>query len=228
MCIIIYRTAEGKISKERLIEAHTANPDGWGILWNNDFSEYVLHCRTASSGEISVDTSHPFKVYDGLAVMQNGNLYHYSNYFKDWGNNKTDIQRFNEMVLQKLPVGFLNITEIRLALEDYNKANFSKMIFMDTSGAVTIVNEHAGEWVDGVWYSNGGIKNYIGYGYSGAYYYNASDIRHKGGLISADLFGRNKKNWRQCSECRGWFHKDEINEICNDCKIWMELIKHVQ
>ena len=97
------------------------------------------------------------------------------------------------------------------------------MIFMDNKGKVDIVNEDAGEWVDGCWYSNGGIKNYVGYGYSGAYYYNVGDVRHKGGRITNMMFPESRrKNWIKCNLCNGYFYKLET-EICEDCQIFLIL-----
>jgi len=247
MCIAIYKPINGKITEQRLREAYNANPDGWGLLqgFNNillDLKEVtsfehfyiylstlklpgskLIHFRTASSGSISDKYCHPFFVNDNLAFVQNGNIFHYSNYFYHEKNNKTDIMRFNDNILKKLPDGFLDNSAIRSALEKYCKANFTKMIFMDNTGKVDIINEQAGEWVDGCWYSNGGIKNYIGYGYSGAYYYHADEVRHKGGRIANMIFPPSRrKNWNKCQTCGGYFYKLE-EENCEDCKIFLEL-----
>ena len=225
-------------------EAYSANPDGWGILCTyddqiisqkniTDFEEFwkhyvftigeqhIVHFRTASSGKISQGRCHPFYVNENLAFVQNGNLFHYSNYF--WNDDRTDTQRFNEDVLKKLHPEFLSIPEIRLALEKYNKDNFSRMIFMDLVGRVNIVNEEAGEWIDGCWYSNGGIKNYIGYGYSGAYPISQGETRHKGGMISPKLFPKSRrKNWKKCGQCSGYFYKLD-NGVCSSCQILNDL-----
>jgi len=187
------------------------------------FSNFIIHFRTASSGSINVEYCHPFFVNGNLAFVQNGNIFHYSNYFYPEKDNKTDIMRFNDNILKKLPGGFLDNPDIRNALEKYCKANFTKMIFMDNTGKVDIINEEAGEWIDGCWYSNGGIKNYIGYGYSGAYYYHADEVRHKGGRITNMIFpSSRRKNWSKCQTCGGYFYKLE-EENCEDCRIFLEL-----
>jgi len=248
MCIIIY-DPEGKgMPEERLREAHTANPDGWGVTWyaqNNtrwygkstgdyrSFNSYrnmfldnatksLIHFRTASSGGKEIDACHPL-ICDGLLFVQNGNYFEYSNQL--WTDKRTDVQRFNDELLKNFPRAFLHIPEIRKALEDYNRNNYSKMVFMDDCGNVDIINESAGEWVDGIWYSNGGIEHYVGYGYSGGYYYNADDVRHKGGLMSIEMLA-NKDGWVRCESCGGWFKME--NDKCDACVIWENLKQYAE
>ena len=219
-------------------EAYEANPDGCGVLYEGvkhfkgcwGFEslwstvrmveyfgfEFIIHLRTASSGSISKENCHPFYVNKDLAFVENGNFYEYSDYFGDgYGDDKTDVRRFNDSVLKKLPENFLYIPEIRSALECYCKSNLVKMIFMDKNG-VEIINEDAGEWTDGCWYSNGGIKNYIGYGYSGAYYYKNGDTRHRGGLFSVQMLPEEKrKHWSRCDKCLGYYRN--IDKTCYGC-----------
>jgi hypothetical protein len=244
MCVAIFKPFDGRITKKRLREAYRANPDGWGIVhdgrikylktvsgFNGFYEAYrnwksdnlVIHFRTASSGNIGHEFCHPFKVNPDLYFVENGNLYHYSNYFYEKNDGKTDVQRFNDDILKKLPNNFLDNPEIRQSLEDYCKSNFTKAIFMDSGGKVDIINEQAGEWIDGCWYSNGGIKNYIGYGYSGAYYYHADDVRHKGGIITNRMFPpARRKNWTKCETCGGYFYKLQ-GKNCDDCQIFLKL-----
>lgn len=240
MCVAIYKPFGVHIPTKRLREAHEANPDGCGFMWwehglvtlkgcfsfddfyrhyiaiSNINSEMVIHFRTASSGTISDENCHPLQVNDDLAFVENGNL------FETSGGSKTDIQIFNDIVLKRLPEGFLRHIEIKHLLEKYCKESMTKMIFMDSTGTVTIINEGAGEWVDRAWYSNGGIKEYIGYGYSGAYYYNPKDIRHKGGVVTPQLFPQSRrKNWQQCKWCLGYFYKLN-DDCCSGCKTFNE------
>lgn len=249
MCIAIYKTKGGKISQDRLAEASLANPDGFGVLFRDmaDGSlwslktiepiddlftddikanqELILHFRTASSGAIGQKYCHPIFVNKDLAFVQNGNYPELA----EGNDDKTDVQRFNEQVLQKLPKDFLHIFETRLALEKYNRESFSKMIFMDARGRVDLINEQAGEWRDGCWYSNGGIENYTGYGYSGAYYYQAGEIRHKGGLQSVMMFSEERrKKYDKCQRCQGWFLMAELkNGRCRGCMTFEELLKYI-
>ena len=254
MCVIIWKKANKYISGQRLREAHRANPDGCGIMWTAmnkichvkgvwDFDaflrgfnecyrqfgdrDYIIHFRTASASAIGDEYCHPFFVNENLAFMQNGNLYEYSDYFPGRKQDgKSDVQRFNNECLQKLPPNFLNTLFLRNQLVQYNRECMSKMIFLDSQGNIEIINESAGEWIDGIWYSNGGIDNYVGYGYSGAYYYNEGDIRHKGGLMSVQMLPEDKrKSWNQCPTCMGWFKNLEGN--CSGCETYLELMSYV-
>lgn len=249
MCIAIYKPAGKTIPEQQLREAYVANPDGWGYSFYADFSgikvfqsviidfelfyysykvweelQHLIHFRTASSGKIGEQYCHPFYVNDNLVFVQNGNLPEFG-VLREQQDDRTDIQRFNDEVLKKWPDNFLEIPKYRNLLERYNKECMSKMIFMDSAGKVTIINEQAGEWVDGCWYSNGGIDNYIGYGYSGAYYYKSDEIRHKGGVLSVQMLGSDRrKQYRQCANCFGWF-KGLEEDCCNGCQTYLELFE---
>jgi hypothetical protein len=45
----------------------------------------------------------------------------------------------------------------------------SKLAFLDTANSITIINESAGVWDEGIWYSNGGYKE--------SKYYDAGGVR---------------------------------------------------
>ncbi len=256
MCIAIYQPKGTIVSNKRLAISRIANPDGWGLMcyldnklhtskgidkdkyiyddfYTNDFFDFdvVIHFRTASSGQISIDGCHPFFVNDNLAFVEQGNLYEFSDSFPGRKpDGLTDIQRFNNEVLKKLPDNFLNHFRIRKALENYCINNFVKMIFMDNLGKVTIINEQSGIWVDGVWFSNYGIDNYVGYGYSGATYYQDGDIRHKGGLITVQMFEKwRREKWSQCDKCLGYYIKaDLVDGVCQGCLYLNKLMEYVK
>ena len=250
MCIAIYKKGSSKLSFKQLGNLYHSNPDGCGMMWAKknsvhtikgvfDFQTFnriyreilaekdlVLHFRTASSGSMSFEKCHPFFVNDNLAFVENGNLFEMSNYYPGIKNDgKTDIQRLNEQVLQKFPANFLYLPEYRTALEDYCRNNFTKMIFMDRQGEVNIINEQSGYWDKGIWYSNGGIKDYPGYGFSGVYYYNQGDIRHKGGITNVNVFGEERrKNWQLCPKCLGYYRVETMTEnICQGCNSLKQL-----
>ena len=230
ICIICYKQAGARFDPDRLKECSRANPDGWGIMYAlkgelhtekgldvlDDFSMFnrivntpvAIHFRTASVGAISIENCHPHKVNDDLAFMHNGNLFH----FRKPG--QTDSQVFAQFCREHWPITWTN-------LEDYCWRNYSKILFMDFNGTVWIVNEQAGMWENGCWYSNGGIPHYIGYGYSGAYGYSETDVRHKGGALSVQGFA-NAQEWAKCLECGGWFYRLQT-EYCDDCKAYKAL-----
>ena len=104
MCLIIYKPKDKSISKDRLEKAYRTNPDGWGLMFISNrfgcarditgfkhfnsiyhplkkYSDILIHFRTASSGQISIDNCHPIFVNENLAFMENGNIWQYSNYF---------------------------------------------------------------------------------------------------------------------------------------------------
>ena len=66
------------------------------------------------------------------------------------------------------------------------------------------------------------FKSMTGYGFSGAYYYNIGDVRHKGGLTSVQMMAHPHR-WKQCSVCKGYFLKARIDDICRGCKTWLKL-----
>ena len=249
MCIGIVITVCSKISLNRLRQAYKANPDGCGILWSNknqlhslkgvwtwDFflsqyqlvkdkyrsSSIIVHFRTASAKGIGDIYCHPHYVNKDLAFIHNGNFFELSSSF--YNDNKTDSQRMNEYILQKMHKNFLE-TEALSVLDDYCVDNHSKMIFMNNGGSIWIMNSSAGEWIDGVFYSNKGLDNYSGYGYSGAYYYRESDIRFKGGLSTIQMFSKEKRNnWFQCSRCKAWYNKKDSNHgLCRGCYLFSKL-----
>ena len=262
MCVAIYIPPKGNITRDRLFECYTANPDGFGLMWSTDNElrihkevsdferfytyflilyktgrNFVVHFRTASSGSISDENCHPFLVNNCLGFVENGNLYEFTNYFyRQRFDGQTDIMRFCQDILQCLPHNFLHRSDIRNALEQYCISNYTKMVFMENTGHVEIINETSGEWVDGCWYSNGGIKNYTGYGYSGAYEYKSDDCKHKGGMISQWLFPAGRRsNWFKCRECNGWFDNGHLvfrpklgKIVCNNCKIYLDLKVYCQ
>jgi glutamine amidotransferase len=179
MCIAIYKPAGKRITKRTLRHCFTANPDGAGMMfidsnrgltthkgffsfrsfykqfrdYEREFpdSHFVLHCRIATSGKINTNGCHPHRVSDNLAFVHNGVFINFST-IKNKG--KSDTQLFNEKILKKLPPNFLQIPELRKGIYEYCTAGFSKLVFMDGNGKVTIFNEKAGSWLGGVWYSN--------------------------------------------------------------------------
>ena len=253
MCIALYIPPRTDITKKQLKLCHTSNPDGCGFMYVrrgeisivkgyfsfdeffdrykltkqcNDNSPFVLHFRTASTSNIDRKACHPFRVNEDLAFVHNGNFYHLQSIHNDnTDRNLSDTQRFNIEILQKLPRDFLSRSENVLAIGTYCKNNFSKMIFMDRFGKVYIVNQRSGYWKDNVFYSNGGIEGYIGYGYSGAYYYNANDTMHKGGLLNVRIFGQERmQKWQRCELCHGYFLKEQLTRnLCGDCTDYLRL-----
>jgi len=255
MCIAIYKPAESGINPKDLKNFHKSNPDGCGFMFAEhgllhvkkgymDYKEFhrkyditvkhyplsnvVLHFRTASTSDKNDDTCHPFFVNKHLAFVHNGNFFEFSPYFKNnVDDGRSDTQKFNDEILNKLPKDFLEIPAIIDCLERYCKDNMSKLIFMDRYGHVTLINEEAGEWTnDTNFHSNGGLDDYSGYGFSGVYYYNDIDVRHKGGLQNVRCFDKKtSQTYAPCGVCDGYFKKPILdNGVCPSCLLFEELV----
>lgn len=260
MCMCIIKPENKEIPLKVLEQCYNNNPDGIGMLFSvkveldcfkgnmsfdafknlylkfSNYGNMIIHFRTASASGFGNEYCHPFYVNKNLAFVHNGNLFEFSSYFRNRKKDDLiDTQRFNNEILKKLPSNFLAIKSIRNKLEEYCKNNMSKMIFMDLTGKYTIINEEAGIWKYGCWFSNGGMDNYSGYGFSGAYKYKTDDIRHKGGLPTIQMFSEERrKKYFQCSNCGGYYIKhNQNNKICNGCdslfKLWIHTkeIKYV-
>lgn len=256
MCLIVYCPPNRRPSLNKLMEAHTANSDNFGYLFyspghglfhdktgpeipggferamggltglKNKTSKLVLHFRTASSGAKTKEQAHPLHVAKDIYFMANGNFPHFQG-----DKKRSDMQVFRDEVLkpavdQKIfySHGFDNW------LEEYCADNFVKIVFMDSTGYVKIVNESQGVWDysedgGGCWFSNGGIKNYVGYGFSGLYEYSENQVRHKGGLVTTRAFkidGHQSPAWTKCRSCHGWFRMDcpELEPWnCEECEL---------
>jgi len=253
MCLGIYIPKKQEVSATRLYDGYIANPDGCGILWatNNELfslkghwdwnffvsqynlvrrefpdSSLVIHFRTASASGIGQEFCHPHFVNPDLAFIHNGNFFEFSSYFGEGRNDgKSDTQRFNEEILQKLPKGFLYNETIIATLQEYCYYNSSKLIFMNSRGDINMFNSQHGEWKNNCWFSNRGIENYAGYGYSGAYKYKKDEVRHKGGLPTVQMFSEERrKNWERCDICLGYYTKNSFDGVyCNSCHGYLRL-----
>lgn len=259
MCLALYIPPNVSCLNElQLREAYRANPDGCGFMWDCGDGQihidkgmysfasfwtrlnmamslwpknkFVVHFRSASASAIGDEYCHPFLVNDKLAFVHNGNLPEFGLFMQHGTDKRSDTQRFNDKVLKRLPKNFLNNRLIRDALKKYCVESMSKLIFMNSQGEVAIINESAGYWKNGIWYSNGGIKNYTGYGFSGAYAYQKGDVRHKGGLLTVQMFEKKERmKWRRCEACLGWYPKGEIEEeLCNGCRTLRTLTDYAE
>ena len=173
MCIIIY-SPKGHIPKKHLKNSIDHNSHGWGIMfpkgdgtlqilkgmtkdefflqwkWIKDLKvPKVFHARISTHGTKSLENCHPFSVpgHDNLAVAHNGIIRQ-----MEYVGDKSDTVHFVERILSSLPAGFQENSGCQALLDDY--IGYSKLVFMDGSGGVNIVNEKGGSWVNGLWYSN--------------------------------------------------------------------------
>lgn len=179
MCIAALQTKGHTIAEPNLRKMFSSNPDGAGIAYIkegkvvidkghmlvDDFvSAYnkikeggffdtdaaLVHCRIATMGEIGLDNSHPFMVRDG-AMIHNGMLFGGGR-----DEKKSDTRIFCERLY--IDLTFQQVTANKKALGKELAGN--KLAFLYNDGKYAIVNEDAGMWDNGVWYSNSGYKIY--------------------------------------------------------------------
>ncbi len=177
MCVAIYLPATAVIDEETLKKCYTRNKDSIGYCFvkagkvcirkflaydefiakyrldkaANPDEDFIIHFRIATSGKIDLANCHPFKVTEKVAMVHNGILA--SCLFK--GNVKeSDTNQFCQSLapLLEIPKNWNNMFFWRMVQETISTGN--KMIFMRNDGEVKIVNENAGTWRGGIWFSN--------------------------------------------------------------------------
>lgn len=194
MCIAILNTKISTLKKDTLSNCWKNNGDGAGILYIDDnqcmqvFKEMVsfenfydnyldikkkygkrnivLHFRISTHGKVNATNCHPFLVSPNLGFVHNG-MIHKLPVSKDY----SDTYMFNESILKKLKDGFEYDQDMLDLIADYIGSG-SKLIFLNSDNDYAIVNEKAGHWADGCWFSNtsyqsvndwydfGGVKKY--------------------------------------------------------------------
>jgi hypothetical protein len=141
----------------------------------------AFHFRIATHGSVNPQNCHPFKVHDDLWFAHNGII---SSVDVPKDEDISDTEAFARQYLAALHLnldGGLRISH--LASEKYygktpindligKFIGGSKLVFMDGSGQVAIVNELQGVWDKEIWFSNRTykrVKTYSTYknGYSG-------------------------------------------------------------
>ena len=184
MCLLINQEKGSVISKEYLQNGYDNNDDGAGYCYLNEkgkiiikkyrhfkkfykaYSEdvkkygknsnFIVHFRIGTHGQDEGTINvHPFKVRKGLVFAHNGTI---NKATRD--EVLSDTQMFNKEVLQKLPQDFVYNKGMQTLIAEY--IGHSKLVFLDHNGDGIIINEHMGEWVDGVWYSNSSYQSSYG------------------------------------------------------------------
>ena len=202
MCLLITTKKNKMVKKQYLQNAYNSNRDGCGFAHVGDSqivikkfrefnefynsyelafkeyghsSEFIIHFRLTTHGETNGTFNvHPFRVHNDLVFAHNGII---SNAKHD--NKKSDTRMFNEEILQTFKTQFLikslsnqngNIGFIKLIKQFIGH---SKLAFLDKMGNTYLINEHMGNWENGIWYSNSSHKSCgISYGNYGGYSFN--------------------------------------------------------
>ena len=190
MCIAVVNPKAVTLKKQILQNCWDNNNDGAGILYvqdnkvvakkeMNDFNVFysyyqeakrsgndiVLHFRIGTSGGVNEHNCHPFHVNDDTWFVHNGML----DVVVPHNSPISDTQIFNNAFLKGLPSDFMYNDTI-LDLIEYTIGSGNKFIFFNEHGHWRIVNEQAGSWDLGCWFSN---KSYS-YSYKKPVYNNYS------------------------------------------------------
>ena len=187
MCIIAVIPQGKQVSKETLKTCWENNVHGGGFCYTNgksvetfkelasfkrfynEFtkkrseyvnSTFVVHFRISTHGKVNLDNCHPFSVNKQLAFAHNGIIHNSTR-----SENYSDTVMFNHEVLKKLPKNFVFDTTMHKLIQAYI-GNGSKLAFLTHDNRYVIINEEAGVWDNGVWFSNRGYERskYLDYG----------------------------------------------------------------
>jgi hypothetical protein len=189
MCIAILNTKGTTLKKEVLRNCWENNGDGAGILYinsekklsvfkemasfdnfYNNYSEIkskygkrniVLHFRISTHGKVNETNCHPFLVDDSIGFVHNGMIYDVPT-----STEFSDTYMFNQTILKNLREGF-EYNETILEMIDTFIGSGSKLVFLNDNDDYFIVNEKAGHWHLGCWFSNTSYKqvnSWVDYG----------------------------------------------------------------
>lgn len=187
MCVIALIPREKPVSQEDLQKCWNRNPDGAGYMFAHGgkitvrkfmawaafieqfqrdhavlgpVADFVLHFRIATSGLIDLANAHPFKAGPDHAFVHNGVL-------GQGQGDKSDTHLFRDRIAEPLFRKFPQALELETLTELIKGyiGTYNKMVFLRKDGLYRIVNESAGTWKDGLWFSNTSWS----YEYKGSY-----------------------------------------------------------
>lgn len=181
MCIIAAIPNDKIISKETLQRCWDNNPHGGGFTYTDgkkvhvvkemfsfklywkkftekreEFpqSSFVCHFRISTHGKINEANCHPFKVSDKISFCHNGVIRN-SPISEDF----SDTVMFNVTILKNLPEDFLTNQATRALIREYIGGG-SKLSFLTYNNELHFINEEAGTWDEGIWFSNRGYQSF--------------------------------------------------------------------
>lgn len=190
MCLLILQLAGTIVETSALKEAFSSNSDGAGFAWADgekcwsrkgyfnaddfvhDYEEIaakglpmLVHFRLATHGSEDHTNCHPFDVGGGWYMAHNGVLN-----IKTIGT-ESDTAAFARTIRPLLERDTDLIRQEaaqQVLLERIGTSN--KLAFLRSDGEYVIINESAGHWHKGVWYSNHSYQtcSWRGYSYGGA------------------------------------------------------------
>lgn len=179
MCIAICKPEGVIIPTSHLEACFQNNPDGAGFAYaENDkltihkglmtfdaftkaFKEHkekaaIIHFRITTHGDTDEYNTHPFEVGKNLAMIHNGVI---NAVDRKEDLTKSDTYHFNTQILNPLykrDSRFIFKNHFKELIKHY--IGYSKLVFINNKGHFQIINEQAGTWDEGVWYSNTSYK----------------------------------------------------------------------
>lgn len=142
--LITYKSMVFNKFYKKLRRAERLNPE----------SNFLIHTRIATSGELSTHNCHPFQINHDVVMGHNGII---SAARRDPDGLDNDTRMFVRDTVQELPEDFMYNNAICDMMGSYIGAG-SKLIFLNVDNEYVIINEDKGNWVDDVWYSNTSYK----------------------------------------------------------------------
>lgn len=250
MCIAILNTKGTTLKRTILNNCWENNGDGAGILYidnnkklgvfkemnsfDNFYNNYidikqkygsrniVLHFRISTHGRINETNCHPFLTNDEVGFVHNGMIYN-----APTSTEFSDTYMFNEEILKNLKPGFEYNPNVLDMIEGYIGAG-SKLIFLNTEDNFFIVNETAGHWHLGCWFSNtsyqqvntwvdyGGTRKQKGSSYKPGFVWGSGN---NWGYASKQAAHTTAKTHDECVDC-GWIlktDKEKSSGVCAFC-----------
>ncbi len=195
MCLAIFKPENQKVLKHEMENAFDNNDDGAGFAYPQNgkveiekgffkFEDFwkaiqphmdkpmVIHFRWTTHGLTNKDNCHPFRVTDNLVMIHNGMINAVDITDKDKSDTRTFVDDYVKPINKGNP---------RFIYTEYGNRTLqacigsSKLVFLNKKGESVIVNESAGHWQDGVWYSNDSYKTIkVRYSNFSSPYYSAS------------------------------------------------------
>lgn len=172
MCLIIASPYGTLASNEVITNAWSHNDDGWGLMVARDgktvevwrgmslkglkakLSEaesfpHAIHFRFGTHGNRrAIQNCHPFPVGSGMFLMHNGII----NGIPIIHPTLSDTWHLAAL----MKASFATRKALRASLTDVGKeiGKGNKLVLLAPDGVIDIVNESAGAWENGIWYSN--------------------------------------------------------------------------
>jgi hypothetical protein len=232
MCLAIFKEANKKVKKREMQIAFDNNDDGAGFAYPSNgkviiekgffkFSDFwnaikphmdkpmAIHFRWSTHGLVDETNCHPFRITDDLAMIHNGVI----NGIDIEDKNKSDTHTFVDDYVKPINKG-----NPMFIYSDYGNRTLkacigsSKLVFINKKGNRVIVNESAGHWADGVWYSNESYKavkvRYSQFATTTPYYGSYGSGCYSTSATSDEVIGKKKRKTKSKKKAK-WLPQSE-------------------